>query len=65
MKRNLPFEVELPEGWLAKQMENVKKEVEGWPECMKALRHINDSITRHPSSDTPSDAPPRTQRPSA
>lgn len=37
-------EIELKPGWLARQMDTVRKQVDNWPDELKALRHINDHL---------------------
>jgi len=41
--------IELEKGWLARQMEEVRREVEKWPEVLQPLRSINASLIHPPS----------------
>lgn len=42
--------IELEEGWLARQMEEVQRDVEGWPDVLKPLITINASLVDHVDS---------------
>jgi len=42
--------IELKEGWLVRQMQEVRREVASWPEVMKPLTTINASLVRQPQS---------------
>ena len=41
--------IELEKGWLARQMEEVRLNVEKWPEVLQPLRTINSAL-KHPPS---------------
>jgi hypothetical protein len=36
--------IELEQGWLARQMKEVRREVQSWPEVLKPLTTINSSL---------------------
>ena len=36
--------IELEKGWLARQMEEVRREVEKWPDVLLPLRTINSAL---------------------
>ena len=36
--------IELEKGWLARQMEEVRRDVENWPEVLKPLTRLNSSL---------------------
>ncbi len=41
--------IELEQGWLVRQMEEVRREVASWPDAVKPLRTINASLVQQPS----------------
>ena len=41
--------IELEKGWLARQMEEVRLNVEKWPEVLQPLRTINSALIHPPS----------------
>lgn len=41
--------IELEKGWLVRQMEEVRQEVEKWPDVLKPLMTMNSSLV-HPKS---------------
>lgn len=42
--------IALEEGWLVRQMQEVRREVESWPEVMMPLTTINASLVRQPQA---------------
>ena len=41
--------IEFEKGWLAREMEEVRREVEKWPDVLLPLRTINSAL-KHPPS---------------
>ena len=41
--------IELEKGWLARQMEEVRLNVEKWPEVLQPLKTINSALIHPPS----------------
>jgi hypothetical protein len=41
--------IELEKGWLIRQMVEVRREAENWPEVMKSIITINASLVHQPS----------------
>jgi len=37
--------IELEKGWLERQMDEVRRDVEKWPEVLKPLKTINSDLT--------------------
>jgi hypothetical protein len=49
--------IELEEGWLVRQMTEVRREAESWPEVMKPITTINASLVHQPSTNNPNPIP--------
>jgi hypothetical protein len=43
--------IELEGGWFVRQMEEVQREVSSWPNELKPLLSINDSLIHKPSDE--------------
>lgn len=41
--------IQLQKGWLVRQMEEVRRDVEEWPEVLKPLTTINSALTTRPT----------------
>lgn len=42
--------IELEEGWLVRQMTEVRRDAENWPDVMKPITTINASLVHQPSA---------------
>ncbi len=41
--------IEFEKGWLTREMEEVRREVEKWPDVLQPLRTINSALIHPPS----------------
>jgi hypothetical protein len=53
--------IELERGWLARQMQEVRQDVQRWPEVLAPLRTLNASLVHR--SSVPENAPGRALTP--
>jgi hypothetical protein len=49
--------IKLEEGWLVRQMAEVRREAQSWPEVMKLITSINASLVHQPFTGNPNSEP--------